>query len=62
MEKEAKLGGLLNSLKGMAPQNIEPEALLGSLLKELNQSKVRVHTSTMVEAITGFIQGATTSI
>jgi heterodisulfide reductase subunit A len=55
VEKEAKLGGMLNSVSEIAPLGVESSVLLGSLLKELGESKVKVHTSTVVETITGFV-------
>ena len=55
VEKEAKLGGLLNSVTEIAPLGVESNVLLGSLLKELEQSKVKVHTSTIVDTISGFV-------
>jgi len=55
VEKEAKLGGMLNMITEIAPLGVESSVLLGSLLKELGESKVKVHTSTMVETITGFV-------
>ena len=55
VEKDSKLGGLLNSVTEIAPLGVESKALLGSLLKELGDSKVKVHTSTTVETITGFV-------
>jgi heterodisulfide reductase subunit A2 len=55
VEKEPKLGGLLNSVTEIAPLGVESGALLGSLLKELRESGVKVHTSTTVDTITGFV-------
>jgi len=55
IEKEPKLGGLLNSVTEIAPLGVQSSSLLGSLLKELGESKVKVHTSTLVETITGFV-------
>ena len=55
VEKEPMLGGMLNSVTEVAPLGVKSEALVGSLLKELQSSKVKVHTSTMVETITGFV-------
>jgi heterodisulfide reductase subunit A len=55
VEKEAKLGGMLNSVSEIAPLGVESSVLLGSLLKELDESKVKVHTATVVETITGFV-------
>jgi len=55
VEKNPKLGGLLNSVTEIAPLGVESKELLGSLLKELEQSKAKVHTSTIVDTITGFV-------
>jgi heterodisulfide reductase subunit A2 len=55
VEREAKLGGLLNSVTEIAPLGVESKDLLGSLLKELGQSRAKVHTSTIVDTITGFV-------
>jgi heterodisulfide reductase subunit A2 len=55
VEKEQTLGGMLNLINEIAPLGVESKTLLGSLLKELRESKVKVHTSTTVEAITGFV-------
>jgi heterodisulfide reductase subunit A2 len=55
VEKEPKLGGLLNSVTEIAPLGVESGALLGSLLNELQESGVKVHTSTTVDTITGFV-------
>ena len=55
VEKEAKLGGLLNSVTEIAPLGVESSVLLSSLLRELEQSKAKIHTSTIVDTITGFV-------
>ncbi|HUK80251.1 MAG TPA: FAD-dependent oxidoreductase [Nitrososphaerales archaeon] len=55
VEREQVLGGLLNSLTEIAPLGVESKDLLTSLLKELRDSKVEVHTSTTVESISGFV-------
>ena len=55
VERNPKLGGLLNSVTEIAPLGVESKELLGSLLKELEQSKAKVHTSTIVDTITGFV-------
>jgi len=55
VEKEPSLGGMLNSVTEIAPLGVESKALLGSLLRELQSSKVKVHASTEVETITGFV-------
>ncbi len=55
VEKEKALGGLLNSVTEIAPLGVESKELLGSMLKELQASKVKIHTSTNVENISGFV-------
>jgi heterodisulfide reductase subunit A2 len=55
VEKEQGLGGMLKSVTEIAPLGIKSSALLGSLLTELQESKVKVHTSTTVETISGFV-------
>jgi heterodisulfide reductase subunit A len=55
VEKEKKLGGLLNSIKEIAPLGLESKSLLDSLFGELNLSGAKVHTGTEVESISGFV-------
>jgi heterodisulfide reductase subunit A len=55
VEQKQELGGLLNQVTEIAPLGVDSKALLGSLLRELQSTKVKVHTSTQVEAITGFV-------
>jgi len=55
IEKEKVLGGMLNAVTEIAPLGMDSKRLLDSLLKELARSKVKVHTSTTVEAISGFV-------
>lgn len=55
VEKDSVLGGLLNSVTEIAPLGIESKVLLDSLLGELRDSRAKVHTSTEVETITGFV-------
>ena len=55
VEKEQTLGGLLNSVKEIAPLGMESKALLDSLLRELSESGAKVHTGTTVETISGFV-------
>ena len=55
VEKEAALGGLLNSVTEVAPLGVESKALLASLIGELKASGARIHTSTTVETISGFV-------
>ena len=55
VEKGQALGGLLNSVTEIAPLGIESKELLASLNAELRESGAKVHTSTTVETITGFV-------
>ena len=55
VEKKRELGGLLNSVTEIAPLGVESKTLLGSLLKELENSRVKVHLNTIVENISGFV-------
>ena len=55
VEKEEILGGMLNSVTEIAPLGVESKALVASLTKELVASGAKVHTSTTVDAITGFV-------
>jgi heterodisulfide reductase subunit A len=55
VERKGELGGLLNSVTEIAPLGVESKALLGSLLKELENSNVKVHLNTSVENIGGFV-------
>ncbi len=55
VEKEAQVGGLLNSVREIAPLGVESKALMGCLAGELQASGAKVHTSTTVESISGFV-------
>ena len=55
VEKQDSLGGLLNSVTEVAPLGVESKDLLAPLLRELKESGAKVHTSTTVETITGFV-------
>ncbi len=55
VEKEDALGGVLNSVTEIAPLGLGSKALLGALIEELNESGAKVHWSTQVETITGFV-------
>ena len=55
VEKEPILGGLLNLVTEVAPLGIGSKALLGTLLDGLRASRVKVHLSTTVDTITGFV-------
>ena len=55
VEKEPVLGGLLNSVTEIAPLGIDSKGLLATLVGELKESGAKVHTSTVVETITGFV-------
>jgi len=55
VEKEPRLGGLLNSVTEVAPLGVESKVLLATLLDGLRSTSVMVHLSTTVETITGFV-------
>ncbi len=55
VEREEALGGVLNSMSEIAPLGIESKALLGALIEELHESGAKIHWSTQVETITGFV-------
>ena len=55
VEKQGSLGGLLNSVTEVAPLGVESKELLASLIRELKESGAKIHTSTTVETITGFV-------
>jgi heterodisulfide reductase subunit A len=55
VEKRESLGGLLNSIKTVAPLGLESRTLLDSLLRELQESGAKVHTGTEVQTISGFV-------
>jgi heterodisulfide reductase subunit A len=55
VEREKRLGGLLNSVTEIAPLGLESKALLASLTTELQNSKVKVHSNAIVENISGFV-------
>jgi len=55
VEKEPRLGGLLNSVTEVAPLGVESKVLLATLLDGLRGTSVMVHLSTTVETITGFV-------
>lgn len=55
VEKEPRLGGLLNSVTEVAPLGVESKVLLATLLDGLGGTSVKVHLSTTVETITGFV-------
>ncbi len=55
IEEKGELGGLLNSLDRVAPSNIEAAEIFKKLKKGVEESNVRIHTSTKVKEITGFV-------
>jgi len=55
VEKQNELGGLLNSVTEIAPLGVESKTLLASLITELEDSGVKVHTTATVENISGFV-------
>jgi heterodisulfide reductase subunit A len=55
VEREGKLGGVLNSLSEVAPLGVDSKTLLESLSADLKRSGAIVHTSTKIDSLTGFI-------
>ena len=55
IEKEGKLGGVLNGLSEVAPLGVGSRELLAALQRDLQSSGAVVHTSTVVESVTGFV-------
>lgn len=55
VERQEKLGGVVNSLTEVAPLGVSSKELLASLALELRRSGAIVHTSTSVESVTGFV-------
>ncbi|MDV3277004.1 MAG: hydrogenase iron-sulfur subunit [Nitrososphaerales archaeon] len=55
VEKDAVLGGLLNQLGEIAPLGVKSSFLVETLLEKLRSSGAKVHTSTKVENISGFV-------
>ena len=55
VERGPSLGGLLNSVAEISPLGIRSKELLASLVAELEESGAKVHASTTVETITGFV-------
>jgi heterodisulfide reductase subunit A len=55
IEKEDKLGGLLNNLSDLAPIGQDAKELLSMKIEELEQSGAEIHLSTTVKTVTGFV-------
>jgi heterodisulfide reductase subunit A len=55
IERNDRLGGILNELTEIAPLGLRSKDLLDALLKDLERSGAMVHTSTNVDSITGFV-------
>ncbi|MGP8125712.1 MAG: hydrogenase iron-sulfur subunit [Nitrososphaerales archaeon] len=55
VEKGDRLGGMLLDLGEVAPSGVKADLLLGLGLDRLRRSGASVHTSTLVESITGFV-------
>ncbi len=55
VEKGDELGGVLNSVSEVAPLGVSSKALLGALVEELHESGAKIHWSTQVETIAGFV-------
>ncbi len=56
VEKEPRLGGLLNDISTLAPQSEMADVLLKDLEKEVTGSeKAHIHLNTRLKALTGFV-------
>jgi heterodisulfide reductase subunit A2 len=55
IERSDKLGGVLSELKEISPLGINAKDLLDLLEKELNESGAKLHLSTKIESINGFV-------
>ncbi|MGC9203803.1 MAG: hydrogenase iron-sulfur subunit [Thermoplasmata archaeon] len=55
IEREERLGGMLNDLRHISPYGIDPNDLLNYLIDEARNLGVRLHLSTTVKKISGFI-------
>jgi heterodisulfide reductase subunit A len=54
VEKEDRLGGILNYLYKLAPEGIDAKEVLEHAIKEVEEAGVKVYTGTRVERIDGF--------
>jgi heterodisulfide reductase subunit A2 len=56
VEKQARLGGLLNDLNVILPAHEPPSVLVGDLARRLESNpKVAIHTNTEVKAVEGYV-------
>lgn len=55
VEKEARLGGLLNQLETIAPADIRAADMISAKEKELKKSHVRIHLNSAIETIGGLV-------
>ncbi|MEM3539967.1 MAG: hydrogenase iron-sulfur subunit [Thermoplasmata archaeon] len=55
VEKESSLGGMLKNLDIISPYGVDPKDLLDYLEEEIKNLNVKVHLSTSVKKISGFI-------
>ena len=56
IEKNSKLGGILNNLETLAPFDIDTKKIVDAKTREINQHKnIKVHTNTELEDVKGYI-------
>lgn len=55
VEKEARLGGRLNTLTQIYPANLSAFELTRAMVEKLNASRIEVMASTEINSITGFV-------
>ena len=55
VEKNVRLGGVLNEISEIAPLGIRSKDLLGRLQNELDNSGAIVHKNTKIDSISGFV-------
>jgi len=55
VEKESRLGGLLNQLETIAPADIRAADMISAKEKELKKSHVRIHLNSGIETIGGLV-------
>jgi heterodisulfide reductase subunit A len=55
VERQSELGGRLNQLHRLAPNDLAPDKLLKDKLKQLKQNNVKVHPNAKLKEITGYV-------
>ena len=55
VERGPRLGGIVADLTTLAPSGVNATELIAALIKQLDQTGVRVHTQTAVEQIGGYV-------